>query len=87
VTATDAVPRRGSVVTGSYLEEAEDFPRRYPPIQPLIGEGFAVMSGCAHGVASVWGRYVYPTRNFATLGILVTPHFGWMPKRGQVISA
>jgi hypothetical protein len=64
---------KGSVVTGSYLQEAEDFPRHYPPANLLAGEGFAVMSGCAHGVASVWGSCVYPTRNFATLGILVTP--------------
>jgi hypothetical protein len=31
------------------------------------------MSGRAHGVTSVQGSVIYPTRNFATLGILVTP--------------
>ena len=38
------------------------------------------MSGCAYGVASIQGKFVtseevslsYPTRNFATLGIVVT---------------
>ena len=40
---------------------------------PAAGEGFAVMSGCAHGVTPVQGSLFYPTRNFATLGIVVTP--------------
>ena len=72
MTATDAPPRRAKSLQGHASEEAEDFPRRYPPTNLLIGEGFAVMSGCAHEVTFVWGSCVYPTRNFATLGILVT---------------
>ena len=44
--------------------------------------GFAVMSGLSHGVAPVQGKlFAYPTRNFATLGTVVTPSFDWMPKR------
>jgi hypothetical protein len=73
VTATGASPRRAQSLRGHTSNEAEDFPRHYPPANLLAGEGFAVMSGCAHGVTSVWGSCVYPTRNFATLGILVTP--------------
>ncbi len=74
MTATGASPRRAQSLRGHTSEEAEDFPRHYPPTKLLVGEGFAVMSGFAHGVASAWGSCVYPTRNFATLGILVTPH-------------
>jgi hypothetical protein len=29
------------------------------------------MSGCAHGVTPVQGSLFYPTRNFATLGMLL----------------
>src|SRR6266508_3702717 len=52
---------KGSVVTGSYLEEAEDFPRHHPPsiassLTEAAGEGFAVMSGSAHGVATMKGN-------------------------------
>jgi hypothetical protein len=73
MTATDASPRRAQSLRGHTSVEAEDFPRHYLPTNLLIGEGFAVMSGCAHEVTFVWGSCVYPTRNFATLGILVTP--------------
>jgi hypothetical protein len=73
MTATGASPRRAQSLRGHISEETEDFPRHYPPTNLLIGEGFAVMSGCAHEVTFVWGSCVYPTRNFATLGILVTP--------------
>jgi hypothetical protein len=72
MTATDASPRRAQSLRGHTSVEAEDFPRHYLPTNLLIGEGFAVMSGCAHEVTFVWGSCVYPTRNFATLGILVT---------------
>ncbi len=37
--------------------------------------GFAVMSGCVYRAITLpVGSSSYPTRNFATLGILVTPH-------------
>jgi hypothetical protein len=32
---------------------------------PAAGEGFAVMSGCAHEVTLMQGSFFYPTRNFA----------------------
>jgi hypothetical protein len=64
---------KGSVVTGSYLRGGRGLPTALPADHLLAGEGFAVMSGCAHGVASVQGNVTYPTRNFATLGIVVTP--------------
>jgi len=64
----------GSVVTGPYRRvPAEGFPRHYPLLWPSR-EGFTVMSGidvrCHHHT----GQFVvYPTRNFATLGILLPP--------------
>src|SRR5262249_16627976 len=63
VTASGASPRRDQSLQGHTAEAAEDFPRHYPPTNLLVGEGFAVMSGCAHGVASMQGSFIYPTRN------------------------
>ena len=73
MTASGASPRRDQSLRGHTAEAAEDFPRHYPPANLLAGEGFAVMSGCAHGVTSMQGSFIYPTRNFATLGTFVTP--------------
>jgi hypothetical protein len=48
--------------------------------------GFAVMSGCVftQEIALLAGSSIYPTRNFATLGTLVTPS---RLASGQIISA
>jgi hypothetical protein len=79
VTATEAPPRRGEVVTGSCLRlEAEDFPRHHPPsVASSLNRG----SRCGlRRYERVFtrgrpraGQFTYPTRNFATLGTLVTP--------------
>jgi hypothetical protein len=64
---------KGSVVTGPYLRGGRGLPTAFPAAHLLDGWGFAVMSGFAHGVAPVRGKFVtYPTRNFATLGTFVT---------------
>jgi hypothetical protein len=41
------------------------------------------MSGRAHGVTPMQGSSFYPTRNFATLGMFVTPSLGWLPRTGS----
>ena len=68
---TDASPRRDQSLRGHTSEEAEDFPRHYPPavassLIEAAGEGFTVMSGSSHGVASVQGKSL--TRQGISLG-------------------
>jgi hypothetical protein len=67
MTVTGASPRRAQSLQGHTSKEAEDFPRHYPPTSLLIGEGFAVMSGCAHEVALVWGSLCLPDKEFRYL--------------------
>ena len=57
-------------------ERGSGLPTALPAGHLLAGEGFAVMSGCAHGVTPMQGSFIYPTRNFATLGIFVTRTHG-----------
>ncbi len=61
MTVTGASPRRDQSLRGHTSGEAEDFPRHYPPavassLIEAAGEGFAVMSGSSHGIASVQGN-------------------------------
>jgi hypothetical protein len=72
----------GSVVTGSCLS-AEDFPRHRPQ-HDLFGFHRYERDLFCQEIALLEGSSIYPTRNFATLGILVTPH---IVVSGQVISA
>ena len=72
----------GSVVTGSCLT-AEDFPRRCPQ-HDLFGFR-RYERGVYKGIAPPEGSSIYPTRNFATLGIVVTA--GFIEAGGQIISA
>jgi hypothetical protein len=58
---TDASPRGDQSLRGHTSEEAEDFPRHYPPaiassLIEAAGEGFTVMSGSSHRVTSVQGN-------------------------------
>jgi hypothetical protein len=87
MTATDASPRRAQSLQGHTSEEAEDFPRHYPPTNLLIGEGFAVMSGvCTRSHLRV-GQLCLPDKEFRYLRHSCYSAFGWLPMRGQVISA
>jgi hypothetical protein len=46
-------------------ERGRGLPTAFPFVN-LNGWGFAVMSGCPHEIALVWGKWsTYPTRNFA----------------------
>ena len=81
VTGNAASPY-GSVVTGSYSYGAEDFPRHCPQ-HDLFGFR-RYERGVYQVIALLEGSSIYPTRNFATLGIVVTTHFS---VSGQVISA
>ena len=78
---------KGSVVTGSYRRSGRGLPTALPFDHLLVEWGFAVMSGLSHEVTLMQGSLIYPTRNFATLGIVVTPQCSWLLQRGQVISA
>ena len=68
---------KGSVVTGPYrvLHAAEGFPRHYPPadVSSLVetaGVGFAVMSGCSHGITPMQGKFL--TRQGISLSTVTT---------------
>jgi len=74
LTATGASPRRDQSLRGhtAQLHAAEGFPRHYPSavVSSLVetaGVGFAVMSGCSHGITPMQGKLLYPTRNFARI--------------------
>jgi hypothetical protein len=80
VTVSGASPRRDQSLRGHTSNfEAEDFPRHCPPA-PAAGEGFAVMSGCAHGVAPVQGSCYLPDKEFRLVCYLWTAQVALLPE-------
>ena len=71
MTVSGASPRRVQSLRGHTSNARQRTSHGIARRLPAAGEGFAVMSGCAHGVAPVQGSCIYPTRNFATLGMLL----------------
>jgi len=63
---------------------AEDFPRHCP--QHYLFGFRRYERVFTKGITPLAGSSIYPTRNFATLGVVVTPNLGFKVG-GQVISA
>jgi len=73
------------------MHAAEGFPRHYPSadvssLTETAGVGFAVMSGCAHGIAPMQGNFL-PDKEFRSAVLLLLSMSKSDKTSGLVISA